>query len=163
MLEDAEQHGANERLAQLRAAVASAQEALDGLRPSPEQLRAEAAEAERLARESGTSAKTGAVVAAMKRRWMEFLAVHGEAYEFDGTPTIELAIKFQTHGFKERVNWSTFGCDGMGDSWGALQVPYLLAKYVFPRLEYPGWSGLTLHALAASSSSRLCLALGVAA
>ena len=31
MLEDAEQHGANERLAQLRAAVASAQEALDGL------------------------------------------------------------------------------------------------------------------------------------
>ena len=43
MLEDAEQHGANERLAQLRAAVASAQEALDGLRPSPEQLRSTAA------------------------------------------------------------------------------------------------------------------------
>jgi len=35
----------------------------------------------------------------------------------------------------------------MSDSWGALAVPYLLAKYVFPMLEYPGWVGLKEHEL----------------
>ena len=35
----------------------------------------------------------------------------------------------------------------MGDSWGALAVPYLLAKYVFPRMEHVGWTGLHEAAL----------------
>ena len=39
------------------------------------------------------------------------------------------------------------GEQGMGDSWGGLHVPYLLAKYVFPRLAYPGWVGLHAAAL----------------
>ena len=30
----------------------------------------------------------------------------------------------------------------MGDSWGALAVPYLLAKYVFPLMQHVGWVGL---------------------
>ena len=53
----------------------------------------------------------------------------------------------QTHGFKERKNYSTTGEVGMGDSWGALAVPYLLAKYVFPRMEHVGWTGLHEAAL----------------
>ena len=35
----------------------------------------------------------------------------------------------------------------MGDSWGALTVPYLLAKYVFPKMEHAGWTGLREAAL----------------
>ena len=53
----------------------------------------------------------------------------------------------QTHGFKERKNYSTTGEVGMGDSWGALTVPYLLAKYVFPKMEHAGWTGLREAAL----------------
>jgi len=49
----------------------------------------------------------------------------------------------QAHGFRERKNqYSTTGEEGMGDSWGALAVPYLLAKYVFPMLEHVGWVGM---------------------
>ena len=50
---------------------------------------------------------------------------------------------WQTHGFKERrYEFSTTGECGMGDSWGALAVPYLLAKYVFPLMQHVGWVGL---------------------
>ena len=37
---------------------------------------------------------------------------------------------------------------GMSDSWGERVVPYLLAKFVFPMMKYPGWVGLGAHALA---------------
>jgi hypothetical protein len=37
---------------------------------------------------------------------------------------------------------------GMSDSWGERVVPYLLAKFVFPMMKYPGWVGLGIHALA---------------
>jgi hypothetical protein len=40
----------------------------------------------------------------------------------------------------------------MGDSWGQLAVPYLLARYVFPLMEYAGWTDLPVHKLDA-----LCL------
>ena len=46
------------------------------------------------------------------------------------------------HGFRERKVYSTTEQEGMGDSWGALAVPYLLAKYVFPMLQLAGWVGL---------------------
>ena len=50
---------------------------------------------------------------------------------------------WQTHGFKERrYEFSATGECGMGDSWGALAVPYLLAKYVFPLMQHVGWVGL---------------------
>ena len=40
----------------------------------------------------------------------------------------------------------------MGDSWGQLAVPYLLPRYVFPLMEYAGWTDLRVHELDA-----LCL------
>ena len=57
----------------------------------------EAAEAERLAKESGVPEKSAAVIRALERRWREFLTVHGAAYEYEETvgPTIELAVHFQ--------------------------------------------------------------------
>ena len=63
-------------------------------------------------------------------------------------PTIELAVRFQTHGFKERSSFSVTGEQGMGDSWGELAVPYLLAKCVFPLNGYVGWVGLRESELA---------------
>ena len=53
----------------------------------------------------------------------------------------------QIHGFNERKSYSTVGTTGMGDSWGELQVPYLLAKYVFPACKHAGWVGLREMAL----------------
>ena len=188
-------------LAALRAELSAAEAAVAVFGPSPEQLRAEAAEAERLAKENGTPAKSARVIGVLARRWKEFLEVHGDAYEYDASigPTIDLAVHFQVrlrapvcvgvwlrsrprrlqrvaramlrasaarakvlalgescrrarvpcrmasqaHGFRERKNqYSTTGEEGMGDSWGALAVPYLLAKYVFPMLEHVGWVGL---------------------
>ena len=55
---------------------------------------------------------------------------HGEAYEYDATvgPTVGHVLHFQTHGFKTRQNYSSLQLDGLGDSWGELAVPYLLAR-----------------------------------
>ena len=142
---------AEDELARLRAAVASAEARLDDLRPSPQQLRDEAAEAERRALACGAlSPKTSQLVQSMASRWCDFLVVHGDAYGYDPAigPTIKLAVQFQTHGFSERVDkFSVLGEEGMSDTWGRLHVPYLLAKYVFPRLGYPGWVGLSVAAL----------------
>jgi hypothetical protein len=41
-----------------------------------------------------------------------------------------------------KYEFSSTGESGMGDSWGALTVPYLLAKYVFPAMQHVGWVGL---------------------
>jgi hypothetical protein len=38
--------------------------------------------------------------------------------------------------------FSSVGEGGMGDSWGALTVTYLLAKFVFPLMGHVGWTGL---------------------
>ena len=102
-----DEHGGDgSEVAQLRAAVDAAEARLGALRPSPEQLRSEAAEAERRAMACGAlSPKTSQLVQSMENRWCEFLAVHGDAYDYDATkgPSVELAIHFQTHGFTERV------------------------------------------------------------
>ena len=81
----------------LKAVLAEAEAAIAALGPTPEELREEAAEAEKLAKENGTPAKSAAVIRSLERRWREFLAVHGEAYAFDPDvgPTIELAVHFQ--------------------------------------------------------------------
>ena len=75
----------------------AAEAAVAAFGPTPEQLRAEAAAAERLAKENGTPAKSAAVIKSLARRWTEFIDVHGDAYEYDAAsgPTIELAIHFQ--------------------------------------------------------------------
>ena len=62
---------------------------------------------------------------------------------------MEHVLHFQTHGFKTRLNYSSLQLDGLGDSWGDLAVPYLLAKLVFTELKYPGWVGLKADELAA--------------
>ena len=77
----------------------AAEAAVAAFAPSPEQLREEAAEAEQLAKESGTLAKSAAVIRQLERRWREFLDAHGEAYEYEEAagPTIDLAVHFQVH------------------------------------------------------------------
>ena len=121
--------------------------------PSAADLREEAARAEALAASgAGAVAKTAAGVGgSLRRQWLRWVSEHGAAYGFDDTegPTVEHVLHFQTHGFTARKNYSTVQLDGLGDSWGELAVPYLLAKFVFPELEYPGWVGLTAEELAA--------------
>lgn len=75
----------------------AAEAALVTFGPTSEQLREEAAEAERLARENGTPAKSLKVIETLLHRWKTFLEVHGCAYGFkeDEGPTIELAVHFQ--------------------------------------------------------------------
>ena len=136
-------------LASAQAAVSAAAAGL----PSAADLRAEAARAEALAASgAGAVAKTAAGVGgSLRRQWLRWLDEHGEAYGYDDTegPTVEHVLHFQTHGFTSRKNYSTVQLDGLGDSWGELAVPYLLAKFVFTELEYPGWVGLTAEELAA--------------
>ena len=141
--------GVEALLASAQAAVSAAAAGL----PSAADLRAEAARAEALAASgAGAVAKTAAGVGgSLRRQWLRWLDEHGEAYGYDDTegPTVEHVLHFQTHGFTSRKNYSTVQLDGLGDSWGELAVPYLLAKFVFPELEYPGWVGLTAEELAA--------------
>ena len=87
-------------------------------------------------------AKSSHVVRTLQSKWPENLELHGDEYGFDEAlgPTIELARHFSTWGFFNRERFSTRGLDGMGDSWGELQVPYMLAKFVFVALQYPGWT-----------------------
>ena len=142
-------------MADLEALLRSAQAALTTASetlPSAEERRAEAAAAESLAASvAGAVAKTAIGVAGrLRRQWLRWLAEHGEAYEYDATvgPTVGHVLHFQTHGFKTRQNYSSLQLDGLGDSWGELAVPYLLAKFVFTVLKYPGWVGLKADELA---------------
>ena len=90
--------GQEDELARLRAQFAAANDALDGLRPTPEQLRVEAAAAEQLAAAEGDAPKTSRAVQTLLNRWNKFIEMHGDAYGFDEAegPTIELAVHFQT-------------------------------------------------------------------
>ena len=95
-------------LEQLRQELEAAEAAVAAFGPSPEQLREEAAKAEQLAKESGTPAKSAAVIRQLERRWREFLDAHGEAYGYEEAagPTIELAVHFQMRdGARGRACW----------------------------------------------------------
>ena len=136
-------------LEELREAVREAESEVQACDPTPEQLRADVAEAERLAAENGgASYKTSRAVESLKIKWELFIDGHGASYGFDGEPTVELAGHFLSHAFCERQVYSTTGAQGMSDSWGERVVPYLLAKFVFPLMEYPGWVGLNALELA---------------
>ena len=75
---------ARERTAEaLWSELEDAEAALEAMYPSPEALRQEAAEAERLAQVNGVPAKSAKAIASLKNKWDEFLVVHGEHYEFD--------------------------------------------------------------------------------
>ena len=54
------------------------QAAVSACYPSAEQLREEAAEAERLALRDGIPPKSAAVIHSLKRRWVAFLETHGD-------------------------------------------------------------------------------------
>ena len=81
---------------ELWANLDAADAAVAAFGPTPEQLREEAAEAERMASENGTPAKSAKVIGVLRRRWSDFLDVHGDAYGFQANecPTIELAVHF---------------------------------------------------------------------
>ena len=140
---------ANEIEELLRAAEAAEAEARATL-PTAAEERAIVDAAEELAGgEEGVPAKSRAVVLRLETKWLQFLERHGEQYKWDACvgPTLELPKHFQTWFFFNRSNFSTLGCDGMGDSWGELAVPYLLPKYVFVKLGYKNWAKLDAEAL----------------
>jgi hypothetical protein len=89
--------GAAQRIAKLLKELGAAEAAVAALGPTPEEVREEAAEAERLAKENGMPAKSAKVIDVLLRRWSDFLDTHGDAYGFktDEGPTIELAVHFQ--------------------------------------------------------------------
>lgn len=125
----------------LREAAAS-DAAAEATRPSRAEEREIIAAGEALAFEKGVDPKTGKVVTSLTTKWDAFVAAHGEEYGFDAAkgPTPEFTRKFSSYGFFNRDSTSAVGHTGMGDSWGELQVPYLLPKYVFPAKGYPGWT-----------------------
>ena len=130
----------------LRRAVAEERAALAAVRPSLADERAQVAAAEaRLERLDGVAnPKTRAAVMTIAHQFEAFVEAHGEAYGYDAVvgPTVELALRFQSHGFFNRSCYSTLGCDGYSDAWGELKVPYFLPKYGFPMLRLRGWEGL---------------------
>ena len=46
--------------------------------------------------------------------------------------------------YSTRQAYSPVGRKGGGDSYGLLQIPYMLAKFVFPLMKYDGYVGLTM-------------------
>ena len=84
----------------------------------------------------------------LERKWLRFLLVHAEESSFTACagPSVELVKHFVTYAFCTRDLVSAIGREGLGDSF-ELQIRYMLAKFVFPALEYNGWTGLNAHEL----------------
>ena len=81
------------------------------------------------------------------RKWLQFLLVRAEEYSFNACAgSVELVKHFVTYAFCSRDLVSAIGREGLGDSF-ELQIRYMLAKFVFPALEYNGWTGLNAHEL----------------
>ena len=98
---------------------------------------------EKTAGESGAAGR-------LRNKWVKWLASeHGQAVAnrlaAGGAPTVEEAKLFSTWTYKTRQNYSCVGRQGGGNSYGALQIPYMLAKFVFPMMKYDGFTGLTTH------------------
>ena len=91
----------------------------------------------------GDPVKQSAQAKVLERKWLRFLLVHGEEYEFVARagPTVELVEHFVTYAFCTRDLVSAIGREGLGDSF-ELQIRYMLAKFVFVALKYNGWEGL---------------------
>ena len=109
---------------------------------------------EKTAGESGAAGK-------LHRKWRAWLASeHGSVAAArlaagDCAPTIEETKRFSTWVFTTRCRYSCVGRKGCGDSYGALQIPYMLAKFVFPLMQYEGYVGLTV-AQAACKNQEYC-------
>ena len=99
----------------------------------------------------------------MKRKWEKWLrSPHGqgvaERLAGGGAPTIEEMKRFSTYSYAHRSSYSCVGRKGGGKSYGALQIPYMLGKFVFPAMGYEGWTGLTI-AQAKAKNAPLCTEL----
>ena len=97
---------------------------------------------EKTAGESGAAGK-------LRNKWKRWLnSSHGQAaatrLTCGGCPTVEEAKLFATWVYQVREKYSPVGQKGGGDSYGLLQIPYMLGKYVFPLMQYEGWTGITV-------------------
>ena len=114
-----------------------------------EEERKRAAAAKKAAAEHGMDPKTKRQIKYCAGKLAGWLELHGEAAGYDDSvgPTVEVMKDFSSHCFSNRKFYSTLGNLGMGKSFGALQLPYLVPKYGFPLLQMPGWVGLEKEAL----------------
>ena len=73
------------------------------------------------------------VVGTLRRKWERWLLTeHGRAVaerlKSGGSPTIEEVKRFSSYTYCNREVYSCVGREGCGDSYGLLQIPYMLAK-----------------------------------
>ena len=117
-------------------------------RPTAAQKQQQIAELEERAVLFGDPVKQSAQAKVLERKWLRFLLVHAEESSFTACagPSVELVKHFVTYAFCTRDLVSAIGREGLGDSF-ELQIRYMLAKFVFPALEYNGWTGLNAHEL----------------
>ena len=86
----------------------------------------------------------------LRNKWVKFLAspsgvdVASRLAAERVAPTVEEAKLFSTWTYETRQKYSPVGAQGGGDSYGALQIPHMLAKFVFPLMKYEGFIGLTI-------------------
>ena len=138
----------------------------EAMEAQAEKLAADAARtlhnAER-AKEHGLVEKTAGESGAagfLRNKWVAFLeSLNGKdiaaRLAVGGAPTVDEAKAFSSWAYSTRDRWSRVGRVGMSDSMGQRQVPYMLAKYVFPLMKYDGYVGLTL-AQAAVKNAEFC-------
>ena len=114
-----------------------------------EEERQRAAAAQQAAAEKGIDPKTKRQIKYCAGKFAAWLEVHGAAAGYDSAmgPTVKVLKAFSSHCFSNRKYYSTLGNLGMGRSFGALQLPYLVPKYGFPLLKLPGWVDLEEEAL----------------
>ena len=108
---------------------------------------------EKTAGESGAAGK-------LRNKWVKWLASeHGKGVAArlaaGGAPSVEEAKLFSTWVYTTRQAYSSVGRRGGGDSYGLLQIPYMLAKFVFPLMKYEGFVGLSI-AQAAAKNQEFC-------
>ena len=110
------------------------------------------AEAHEDAKEHGLVEKTAGESGAagnLRNKWVKWLAsehggeVAARLAAEGGAPTVEEAKLFSTWTYKTRQYYSAVGRKGGGDSYGSLQIPYMLGKFVFPLMKYEGFVGIT--------------------
>ena len=87
----------------------------------------------------------------LKRKWQRFLSMFGERLQFDANvgPTLAIMRQFTSYVYVSREGGRPSAATqriGCGDSY-ELQLRYMVPKYVFPLLGYPGWTELSREAL----------------
>ena len=107
------------------------------------------------------SAGESGAAGTLRNKWVAFLqsevgkSVAARLLAGGGAPTVEEAKQFSTWVYSTRQKWSRVGRTGVGDSMGLRQLPYMLAKFVFPMMKYEGYIGLTM-AQAAAKNAEFC-------